>query len=99
MRLAGAIVRVQRVGKLALPLSRKAYIVTASGISAAVYGQASNLVAVSEIRKLRTAIQRRLVKEGKFASQVPLVSCLGLGWWLDPGVHALVGPWKVFLLG
>ena len=72
MRLEGAIARVQRVCKLSLPLHKKAYIVTASGIPAAVYGQASNLVAVSEIRKLRTAIKRCLVKKDKFASQEPL---------------------------
>ena len=99
MRLEGAIARVQRVGRLSLPLHKRAYIITASGISAAVYGQASNLVTVGEIRKLRTAMKRSLVKQDKFASQEPLFSCLGLSWRLDPGVHALIGPWKVFALG
>jgi hypothetical protein len=98
-RLTGAIARVKRVAQLAVPLHKKAYVATASGISAAVYGQASNLVPEREITDLRTAIKACLVKKGKFASPEPLFSCLGLSWRLDPGVHALLGPWKVFAMG
>ena len=72
-RFTGAIARVKRVAQLAVPLHKKAYVAAASGISAAVYGQASNLVPAREITDLRTAIKACLVKKGKFASPEPFL--------------------------
>eukprot|EP00972_Heterocapsa_arctica_P014598 2151030-Heterocapsa_arctica.AAC.1 len=67
----------------------------ASGVSAAVYGNAAAPAAQKEIHNLRSGVKGCCLKGILYSNNDAFLHGLGLHWTADPGAHAILAPWQV----
>eukprot|EP00972_Heterocapsa_arctica_P027626 4062142-Heterocapsa_arctica.AAC.1 len=66
----------------------------ASGVSAAVYGNAAAPAPLQEIHDLRSGVKGCCLQGILFSNNDAFFFGLGLHWRADPGAHAILAPWQ-----